>query len=55
MAFVLIIASFYATSLQEWSAAAPSAAVDAHQILDLCVGERAPSSRVDFFTGAVRA
>ena len=29
-----------------------SAAVDAHQILELCLGERAPFGLVDFFTGA---
>jgi len=31
-----------------------SAAADAHEILDLCLGERAPFSLVDFFTGALR-
>ena len=31
-----------------------SAATDAHLVLDLCLGDRAPLSLVDFFTGAVR-
>ena len=30
-----------------------SAAADAHKILELCLGERAPFSLVDFFTGAL--
>jgi 2-polyprenyl-6-methoxyphenol hydroxylase-like FAD-dependent oxidoreductase len=30
-----------------------SAAADAHQILELCLGERAPFGLVDFFTGAL--
>jgi 2-polyprenyl-6-methoxyphenol hydroxylase-like FAD-dependent oxidoreductase len=30
-------------------------AADAHQILDLCLGDRAPFSLIDFFTGALDA
>jgi len=30
-----------------------SAAADAHLVLELCLGERAPFSLVDFFTGAL--
>ena len=31
-----------------------SEAADAHQILELCLGDRAPFGLIDFFTGALR-
>ena len=30
-----------------------SAAADAHKIIDLCLGDRAPFGLIDFFTGAL--
>jgi hypothetical protein len=31
-----------------------SAAVDAHAVLELCLGDNAPFALIDFFTGAAR-